>query len=145
MKVGMLTAAGLQSLHEKMFGDVWDWAGKIRTEELNIGVKKHQIHEEIAILLGDVKFWLEHETYNLDEICLRFHHGLTRIHPFKNGNGRFARLAANLLLQFNGGTKFTWGNTDLTSRSPDREAYISALKVADETFEYAKLLAFARS
>ena len=32
-----------------------------------------------------------------DEIALRFHHKLTWIHAFPNGNGRHARLAADLL------------------------------------------------
>jgi fido (protein-threonine AMPylation protein) len=28
-------------LHKEMFGDVWDWAGEIRTAELNFGVKAY--------------------------------------------------------------------------------------------------------
>jgi fido (protein-threonine AMPylation protein) len=27
-------------LHKEMFGDVWDWAGKIRTAELNFGINE---------------------------------------------------------------------------------------------------------
>lgn len=32
-KKNILTTAFLQRLHKKMFGDVWDWAGKFRVTE----------------------------------------------------------------------------------------------------------------
>lgn len=145
LKKELLTVPGLLKLHGRMYGEVWDWAGKIRTEDLNLGVTFHRIHEELGRVLGDVKYWLEHMTYPLDEICIRFHHQLARIHPFKNGNGRLARLATNLLSEKNGGERFTWGGVNLIDESPDRERYIKALKHADETSEVGKLLKFARS
>jgi Fic-DOC domain mobile mystery protein B len=141
----LLTGSGLLELHDRMYGKVWDWAGQFRKEDLNIGVNAHQIQNELGQLLGDVNYWLENKTYSLDEICMRFHHGLTRIHPFKNGNGRLARLAANLLSKHNGNEIFTWGSVNLIDQSPDRQRYIQTLKTADETTDVSALLKFARS
>ena len=53
----------------------------------------------LAALLGDARYWLEHETYAPDELAVRFHHRLVFIHPFANGNGRHARLMADVLAQ----------------------------------------------
>jgi hypothetical protein len=59
-------------------------------------------------LLGNVRFWIEHQTYPADEIAVRLHHGLTQIHGFPNGNGRHAREMADLLIERLGGEAFTW-------------------------------------
>src|SRR5690606_18894263 len=37
----------LLQVHREMYGKVWQWAGKLRTNELNIGVLPHQIHHQI--------------------------------------------------------------------------------------------------
>src|SRR5687768_15326553 len=44
-------------LHREMFGDVWRWAGKLRTEELSIGVKFYLIQEQLGGLLQDLESW----------------------------------------------------------------------------------------
>ena len=94
--------------------------------------------------LGNVQYWLENETYSLDELAIRFHHKLVWIHPFPNGNGRWSRLATDLLLEFNGGNKFSWGSDDLSHENDDRSRYIKALRVADEHKDFNDLLRFAR-
>ena len=65
--------------------------------------------------------------------------------PFSNGNGRHARVMADLILEkvFNA-TPFSWGRTNLTKTGDVRARYISALKRADE-HDYGALLKFARS
>jgi len=35
------------TLHKDMFGDVWDWAGKLRQVELSIGVKAYLVNIEL--------------------------------------------------------------------------------------------------
>jgi len=75
---------------------------------------------------------------------LRFHHRLTQIHPFPNGNGRFARTAADLLIVRLGGKRFTWGRVNLVDASATRREYIDSLRRADD-HDIAPLLAFARS
>lgn len=66
----------------------------------NIGVDAYRISQDLQLLIDDCKRWIEHDTYTPDEIAARFHHRLVYIHPYANGNGngRHARLAADLLL-----------------------------------------------
>ncbi|MGO7624621.1 Fic family protein, partial [Rhizobium ruizarguesonis] len=61
--------------------------------------------ETLASLLSDVGYWVEHEAFPSDEIAIRFHHRLVAINPFQNGNGRHARLAADLLIERLGGER----------------------------------------
>lgn len=78
----------LLALHKRMLGGVWQWAGTFRNTERNIGIAAYLIGVELRTLIGDVKYWIEHNTFPIDEIAVRFHHRLVAIHPFPNGNGR---------------------------------------------------------
>ena len=40
---------------------------------------------------------IENQHLSVDEAILRFHHQLTKIHPFANGNGRHARMIADVV------------------------------------------------
>src|SRR4051812_1649384 len=82
----LLTEGFIRTLHARMFEDTWKWAGQYRKTEKNIGVPVPEIRDKIAILLGDVRFWIEKTTYEPNEIAVRFHHRLVWIHPFPNGN-----------------------------------------------------------
>ncbi len=134
----------LRQLHEQMFGDVWRWAGQYRTTVKNIGVAPAEIRDELAKLLGDGRYWIEHETYVREELVVRFHHRLIWIHPFPNGNGRHAREAADLLIEALGGERFSWGARQSDGPPAVRAAYIAALRAADAG-DIAPLVAFARS
>lgn len=134
----------LLKLHRRMLGRVWRWAGAPRRTDRNIGIAPHLIETELHNLVGDVRFWVEHESYDPDEIAVRFHHRLVAIHPFPNGNGRHARLAADLLVIQLGGRRFTWGGANITERAETRRRYVHALRAADG-HDIGPLLAFARS
>jgi Fic-DOC domain mobile mystery protein B len=95
--LAILEEAFVHDLHRRMFGDVWRWAGRYRTTSRNIGVVPWPIAEDVGLLLGDARFWLADDTYGRDELCARLHHRLVSIHPFPNGNGRHARLVADIL------------------------------------------------
>lgn len=131
-------------LHRQMFGEVWRWAGDYRRTERNIGVDPHRIHNDIAMMFDDVRYWVEHSTYAPDEIAIRLHHRLVAIHPFPNGNGRHARLMADLLIEKLGGQPFSWGGGSLHDVGELRRRYIDALRAADN-HEIGPLLEFARS
>lgn len=92
----------LKNLHKRMFGRVWRWAGKFRQSERNIGVDAYRIPNDFRQLLDDCRYWIENRTYDPDEIATRFHHRLVLIHPFPNGDGRYARLATDLMLTSTG-------------------------------------------
>lgn len=144
----LLSVSFILKLHEKMFTQVWKWAGKIRKSNKNIGVEKEDIITNLAIHIGDTKFWIKNKTYSHDEIAVRFHHRLVQIHVFPNGNGRHARLITDLLLQSLGENKFTWGqlgaNTSLDVEGHTRSGYIAALKKADKN-DFSDLIKFVKS
>lgn len=133
-------------LHKEMFKSVWKWAGEYSKETgRNIGVDGYKTGPELHQMLDDVKYWIEHNTYSPDEISIRFHHRLVSIHPFPNGNGRHARLAADLLAVQFGQPRFTWGRENIEAVGSEiRKAYVSALRAADK-HDIGPLLAFARS
>lgn len=139
LDVGFVTG-----LHKRMFDEVWDWAGAYRRTERNIGIEAHRIGAELPARLDNAQYWVDHETYPPDEIAVRLHHDLVVVHPFPNGNGRHARLMADLLIEKLGGQPFTWGGTTLHEIGELRNAYVTALREADQ-HNMEPLLAFARS
>jgi Fic-DOC domain mobile mystery protein B len=140
----LLSEKFIRDLHRRMLGDVWRWAGRLRTSQRNIGIDHWLIATELRQLIDDVKAWMENDTYPADEIAVRFHHRLTRIHPFANGNGRHARLMADLLVLQLDGERFSWGRERLREPGAARTRYIEALRAADN-HDIGPLLSFARA
>lgn len=140
----LLTERFVKELHRRMLGEVWRWAGEFRTGERNIGIPSYEIPMTLRDLLGDARAWLEHGSYPPDEITVRVHHRLVQIHPFPNGNGRHARLMADLIIISLGRERFSWGSANLQDAGSVRRDYIAALKAADK-YDIDPLLAFARS
>jgi Fic-DOC domain mobile mystery protein B len=140
----VLSERFLRRLHKRMFGKVWKWAGSIRESEKNIGVETYQIRPELKILLDDANYWIRNETFSPDEIAVRFHHRMVFIHPFPNGNGRHARLAADLLITRLNAPVLSWGARKYDDPQTARSAYVSALRAADQR-DIRALLDFCRS
>lgn len=140
----VLDESVLKQLHKRMYGDVWRWAGEYRKTEKNIGIDWWSIEPELKRLLDDVRYWIDHESYPPDEIAVRFHHRLVFIHPFPNGNGRHARLAADILVMKLDQPRFTWGGSTLVTVGELRDRYVSALQAADR-HDIGPLLQFART
>lgn len=140
----LLSEKFTRDLHRRMLGDVWRWAGKFRTSQRNIGIDYWLIATELRQLLDDARAWIEYNTYSPDEIAMRFHHRLVLIHPFPNGNGRHARLMADLLVGQLGGERFSWGRESLREPGAARARYIEAMHAADN-HDIGPLLAFARA
>lgn len=133
-----------KSLHKQMFGEVWKWAGAYRQNELNIGIAPHLVAAEVPIMFDNARFWVESKTFGPDEIAVRLHHRLTQIHGFPNGNGRHARMMADLLIEKLGSEPFTWGSGSIQDTGTLRATYINALKAADD-HDFRLLLKFARA
>lgn len=134
----------VRQLHHQMFGETWSWAGGFRTSDKNIGVDWQQVGVKLRDLINDARYQIDHETYPPDEITARFHHRLVAIHPFPNGNGRHARMMADLLAQKLGLPRFSWGSKSLTEATETRTRYIEALRAADSG-DIKLLLEFVRS
>ncbi|RMB09046.1 mobile mystery protein B [Eilatimonas milleporae] len=140
----ILTEVFVCKLHERLFGEVWNWAGSFRRTGKNIGVDPITISVELRILLDDMRYWVEHGTYPELEAAIRFHHRLVFIHPFPNGNGRHARIMADAVLQkIYGKALIDWaGGHDLQAMNERRKDYIAALRAADRS-DYDPLFKFA--
>lgn len=120
----------LLKLHREMFGEVWEWAGKVRKENLSIGVEPARVAEELARFAGDLQGGMDYK-HDPVEISAKIHQRLVWIHPFKNGNGRWARMAANIFLRQRDLPLLRWPEEESVVRGGFRDRYIRALKKAD--------------
>jgi len=133
----------LKEIHEAMFEDVWDWAGKYRQSNTSIGVIPSFIPLQIAELCTDVISWMESPVeLTFLEMAARIHHRLVLIHPFENGNGRFARLVSDRFLLAFRCSFPTWPN-QLNNNGYLRTEYIQTLKNADKG-NYSPLIDFMK-
>ncbi len=130
-KIAPFSYEWLSVLHEEMFGNVWDWAGKFRQVELSIGIKAYQVSTALKELADDISYWDKNKTFDIYETAARIHHKAVQIHPFKNGNGRWSRMLANIYLRQNGSMPVKWQEDMLSKENPHRDEYIQALKLAD--------------
>lgn len=138
-----------RKLHRKMFESIWDWAGIYRASEKNIGIEPYKIAGEIKKLCDDCEYWIKHNTFDWPELAARFHHKVVWIHPFANGNGRFARILTDILLKEHRQLLLSWGrNTfngdDFMSESKLRAEYIASLREADNK-KFQRLIEFIKS
>ncbi len=136
----------LKRLHREMYDDVWKWAGEFRQkdQEINIGVSAGNISIDLAKACADCDFWIEHKSYSAVEMAVRYHHRLVVIHPFPNGNGRFSRFVADLLMIHLGLHSLPWGKANISTAGPVREEYIASLQEADLK-RFNRLITFATS
>lgn len=139
----ILTDDFVVELHRRLFADVWDWAGTFRRTGRNIGVDPGQIAIQLHGLMDNAQYWATHGTYPAIEAAVRLHHKLVFIHPFPNGNGRHARIMADVVLgKVYGTDPIDWmAGSDLQKIGERRTAYIAALKAAD-VHDIGPLLAF---
>jgi Fic-DOC domain mobile mystery protein B len=142
----LLDEGFIRDLHRQMFNRTWQWAGTFRQTNKNIGVDSTQVAVKLRNLLDNTKYQIEHRVFDADEIAVRFHHQLVWIHAFPNGNGRHARLMADLLAMRLGRPRLTWGSGKLAGASVGelRDQYLAALRTADQG-QLTDLIAFARS
>jgi Fic-DOC domain mobile mystery protein B len=119
------------AVHRRMFDKTWKWAGTARRTDKNIGVPWFEVPTRLHQTLGDTRAQIEHHAYPPKEIAARYHHRLVAVHVFPNGNGRHARLMADLLLTQLTGERFEWGRGSLVAASELRSRYIAALRAAD--------------
>ena len=107
----------LQEIHKRIFGDIYEWAGQIRTVAIAKGVMfclPQYIDSSAAVIFGELH----------DEDCLR---GLRRdafvgrlahylgevnaLHPFREGNGRAQRAFFGQLAR-DAGFTLAWQHLD---------------------------------
>ena len=84
--------------------------------------------EETPARMGDLVAWLRQEltppSLPIAACIAKLHHDFVLIHPFDDGNGRVARLLVNYVL-------IRSGYLPLIVRTDEKEAYLTALRLAD--------------
>jgi len=135
----LLTDHVVRELHRRLYGPVWEWGGRQRSRETNIGIAPDRIAVELRNLLDNLRWQWEHGT----GITARFlgiaaHAALVHIHPFVDGNGRVTRLIADLVyLAAQDDEPVMAYDWDL-----DRRTYIRLVGEYDETRNPARLVDF---
>lgn len=145
------------AIHREIFKDAWpEIAGKFRTENLKISDSKHlPCHHtnvipnikiadlELAQKLKGLKRIVFDENTSLSDvekivnIAAWLHHQITYIHPFRDGNGRTARLATNLIL-----TRFGLIGISIKIEQENKNNYRRALAQIDQKKDYEPLMTF---
>jgi Fic family protein len=83
----------------------------------------------VLALTRDLPCWEQSEKSLLEQ-AVWLHHRAVWIHPFSNGNGRWARLLADIWLKRHKMTPISWPES-IGQESPIRSDYLKALKAAD--------------
>jgi Fic-DOC domain mobile mystery protein B len=132
------TVGFYQELHARMFDQVWRWAGALRSKTgitTNIGAPPAKVPFELGRVAMDFRREWEGGSVasgGFIPFVARYHHALVRVHPFNNGNGRWSRLATDVVVErLARASRLVWAANTLDTDSAERAKYIAALKEAD--------------
>ena len=115
IKVG--TFAGLKQIHKYLFGDIYDFAGKMR--DVNIP-KGNFRFAPVMYLAQSLKQIDKMPQSSFDEIVEKYVE-MNIAHPFREGNGRATRIWLDLILQKEVKKVVDWNKVD-------KNDYLSAME-----------------
>jgi len=159
---GTITVDTIYQIHKEIFINAWpEIAGNFRNENLKITGSKHlpPHHSKVlgfmkevdkifrdsveklkkidgAFLLG-VSDFTEEIGQQIDDVvgvAAWIHHKITYIHPFRDGNGRTARLSGNLVLE-----RYGLVGISIKIERENKNRYRQALSQIDRVDDYAPL------
>ncbi|MFK5923326.1 MAG: mobile mystery protein B [Verrucomicrobiota bacterium] len=144
----LFTVEFYEKLHKRMYDQVWQWAGTLRSEtgvRPNIGVAPEMVPMELGrVAMNYNEKWKTYDQENLIPFIASYHHAMVRVHPFNNGNGRWSRLVCDVVLKRLTEVKpINWASDTLNVNSDERKQYIAALKRADD-FDYQPLIDYLK-
>lgn len=114
-------------VHREMFSECgWPGAGKISKDRPDFGIPRHLVPPALHNLCLDSHVWGGEPVADSAEFHLR----LVRIHPFWDGNGRWARLLGNIWLRQKADQIVDWPLDVRTHKSHVREEYLDSLEAA---------------
>ena len=123
------TFKGLSQIHKYLFGDIYEFAGKIRNENIS----KSNFRFASAIYLNEVlKKIDEMPQNNFNEIIEKYVE-MNIAHPFREGNGRSTRIWLDQILKKELGKVVDWGIVNkedyllAMERSPIKDTEIKLL------------------
>jgi cell filamentation protein len=101
--------AHLQSIHKHLFGDLYDWAGQLRTVDISKGGNYFAHHMRIESAAASLFEQLARENHlaglgadSFSDRAAYFLAELNALHPFREGNGREQREFISHLAYANG-------------------------------------------
>ena len=96
---GQYDLAHMQAIHARIFQDVYEWAGKVRTFDLQKGSTIFTFAENIPTKASDIQKTIKDEKFlrgtNKDEFTTKLseiYKEVNILHPFREGNGRTTRV-----------------------------------------------------
>lgn len=111
------TFAGLAQIHRYLFEDVYEFAGKIRTENIS----KSNFRFASAMYLEEALKQIDKMPQsNFDEIIEKYIE-MNIAHPFREGNGRSTRIWLDMILKKEIGKVIDWSKVD-------KEDYLLAME-----------------
>jgi Fic family protein len=132
----LLDQTELREMHRLIFARSWpEIAGKFRTENVDLTDTSYlpphwqQVPTLLYQSLGKLSYQLPHlqddDAQQIIELAAQTHYDLTSIHPFRDGNGRIARLSVNYIFRY-----FDLPYVVIPKQA--RERYLDALEVANQ-------------
>jgi len=111
------TFNGLSKIHEFLFADIYDFAGKIRNEN----IAKGNFRFASVMYLEDVLAKIDEMPQNNFENIIKKYVEMNIAHPFREGNGRSTRIWLDMILKKEIGKVVDW-------RKVDKEEYLLAME-----------------
>ncbi len=111
------TFQGLSQIHKFLFEDIYEFAGKIRTENIS----KNSFRFASSMYLEDALKKIDKMPQsNFDEIIEKYVE-MNIAHPFREGNGRSTRIWLDMILKKELGKVIDWSKID-------KEEYLLAME-----------------
>lgn len=136
-KIKAGTTNGLQQIHKYLFDGLYDFAGKIRTQNISKGGFRFAT----ALYLNEILAKVELMAENTFEDIIAKYVEMNIVHPFMEGNGRTMRIWLDMLLKANLKKVVNWQLVDKTlyiqamERSPINDLELRTLLFANLTDE----------
>lgn len=111
------TFIGLSKIHEFLFSDIYDFAGKIRKEN----IAKGNFRFASVMYLEDVLNKIDEMPQNNFENIIKKYIEMNIAHPFREGNGRITRIWLDMILKKEIGKVIDWSKVD-------KEEYLLAME-----------------
>lgn len=135
----LLTDEFIRELHRRLYGDIWTWAGRYRTQMVNIGIDPAHIASELRGSLETIHYRRTRtDDWTARELGIAVHADCVRIHPFVDGNGRTTRLLADLVFA----AAQTEDTVELYDWQIGKASYVRLLREYDEHRDPTELAAF---
>lgn len=92
------------SIHKEIFGDIYEWAGSVRSIDVSKGSSyfAHAAYIDTALEQLFIELVADQRFHSIDKVVFikaitYYHSELNAVHPFREGNGRVIRTFLSLL------------------------------------------------